>query len=246
MTEEIWRPVVGYEGLYEVSSYGRVRSLDRYDSRNRFRKGRILKLSDNGRGYLIVGLHSNNKVKNFLVHRLVAEAFLPNPENLTEVNHKDEDKSNNCVDNLEWCNRNYNINYGTAKIRGRETAIKNGYWTGLSKEEYNKKYWNEHREHINEWQREYHQEHKNEYNEWQREYYQKNKDKISEWQREYYQKNRDKINDRKREYNKKWYQENRDKINERRREYNKKWRQENRDKIRDYKKQYYLKKKAGL
>ena len=155
MTEEIWRPVVGYEGLYELSSYGRVRSLDRYDNRNRFRKGHIMKQSYCSKGYLTIDLCLNGKVKKCLVHRLVAEAFLPNPDNLPQVNHKNEVKSDNCVDNLEWCDAKYNLNYGTARIRGKETAIKNGNWTGLSEKEYKRKYWDEHRDHLNECRREY-------------------------------------------------------------------------------------------
>lgn len=154
MTEEIWRPVEGYEGLYEVSSYGRVRSLDRYDKMNRFWKGRILNLSDNGIGYLRVQLYSNNKAKWFFVHRLVAIAFIPNPDNLPEVNHIDEDKTNNRIDNLEFCDHKYNLNFGTIKDRIRDTKLKNGHWSGLSKEEYNKKWRQEHKSEYNEWQRE--------------------------------------------------------------------------------------------
>ena len=155
MIEEIWKPVVGYEGLYEVSSLGIVRSLDRYDSRNCFRKGRILKLNDNGRGYLDVQLCSNGKVKHHLVHRLVAEAFIPNPYNLPQVNHRDENPSNDNVDNLEWCDAKYNINYGTGLTRAIDTKLRNGTYTGLSKKEYKKKYYQEHRDHLNEYRREY-------------------------------------------------------------------------------------------
>lgn len=177
MTEEIWRPIEGYEGLYEVSSYGRVRSLDRYDRMNHFRKGRIMKQSYNGNGYLTVDLCLNGKVKKYLGHRLVAQVFIKNPCNLPQINHIDEDKSNNRVENLEWCDAKYNTNYGTARIRGRETAIKNGNWTGLSEKEYRRKYRNEHREHMNEWKREY-----------MKKYYQENKDKINEMRREYRRK----------------------------------------------------------
>ena len=155
MTEEIWRPVVGYEGLYEVSNLGRVRSLDRYDRRNCFRKGRILKQSYSSKGYLTIDLCLNGIIKKITVHRLVALTFISNPDNLPQINHKDEDKTNNRVDNLEWCTAKYNVNFGTARIRGKETAIKNGNWTGLSKREYKRKYRNEHRDHINEYRREY-------------------------------------------------------------------------------------------
>ena len=169
MTEEIWRPVVGYEGLYEVSSYGRVRSLDKYDSRNRFRKGRILTLYTEIGGYLRAHLSSNGKAKHHSVHRLVAEAFIPNPDNLPEINHRDEDKTNNRVDNLEFCDRKYNINFGSRTDRMRDTKIKNGTYTGLSREEYMKK-WN--------------QENKGYHKKWNQE----NKERIRDYKKQYYLK----------------------------------------------------------
>ena len=152
---EEWKSIPGYEGLYEVSSYGRVRSLDRYDRRNCFRKGRILKQNNDGRGYMSIELCLNSKIKRYLVHRLVAQAFIPNPDNLPEVNHKDENPENNSVTNIEWCNRSYNINYGTRKDKVRESQLKSGFWTGLSEKEYKRKYWDDHRDHLNEWRREY-------------------------------------------------------------------------------------------
>ena len=173
MTEEIWKPVVGYEGLYEVSSLGRVRSLDRYDGRNHFIKGRILKLNDGGRGYLDVQLCSNGKVKHHLVHRMVAESFIQNPDNLPQVNHRDENPSNDNVDNLEWCDAKYNINYGTGLTRAIDTKLRNGTYTGLSEKEYRRKYREEHRDHLNEWKREY-----------MKKYYLENRDKINERRRE--------------------------------------------------------------
>lgn len=185
MTEEIWRPVKGYEGLYEVSSYGRVRSLDKYDSMNRFYEGRILKLFADRLGYLSVVLYSNSKRKHYLVHRLVAEAFIPNPDNLPQVNHIDENPSNDNVDNLEWCNAKYNSNYGTRIDRIRDIRLKNGTYTGLSKEEYRKKRY---------------QEKKDKINERRREYYRENREKICERQKEYNHKNREKINERQKEY----------------------------------------------
>ena len=117
MKKEYWKPVVGYEGLYMVSNWGRVKSFDRWvKSRNgsvRFCKGRILKPLTSSSGYLCVNLYKNNIKKEYLVHRLVAEAFIDNPDNLSQVNHRDENKLNNNVDNLEWCDAKYNINFGT-------------------------------------------------------------------------------------------------------------------------------------
>ena len=111
--EEIWCPIKDYEGLYEVSDKGRVRSI-------KFGKERILKPLRNTCGYLQVQLWKNGEKKNLLVHRLVAQAFIPNPDNLPQVNHKDEDKENNSVQNLEWCDGKYNINYGTCIKRVSE------------------------------------------------------------------------------------------------------------------------------
>ena len=116
MAEEIWCPIKGYEGLYEVSDQGRVRSL-------KFGKERIMKQLITPKGYIRVGLRKNGYQKMYLVHRLVAQTFIPNPDNLTEVNHKDEDKINNKVSNLEWCDRKYNINYGTRTDRCSKQVI---------------------------------------------------------------------------------------------------------------------------
>lgn len=107
--EEIWKDIEGYEGLYQVSNMGRVKSV----RRNILLKSRI------ARGYERVNLSKNGKYLTKKVHRLVANAFIPNPDNLPQVNHKDENKTNNCVDNLEWCDSKYNINYGMGnKKRG--------------------------------------------------------------------------------------------------------------------------------
>ena len=102
MIEKIWKPIIGYENLYKINNYGEVLSL---------RSNKILKPNNNGIGYFIIQLCKNGKRKNYLIHRLVAEHFLDNPNNLPEVNHKDEDISNNFVDNLEWCKHKYNMNY---------------------------------------------------------------------------------------------------------------------------------------
>ena len=106
---EEWRDIKGYEGKYMVSNLGRVKSLNY----NNTGKEGIMKPHDNGYGYLFVVLCKDGKDKKYRINRLVAQAFLENPDNLPEVNHKDEDKTNNCVENLEWCSRLYNINYGT-------------------------------------------------------------------------------------------------------------------------------------
>ena len=109
MKGEIWKDIEGYEGLYQVSNRGNVKSLN---YRHTGKEG-ILKGNDNGDGYLQVKLLKDDKGKNYKIHRLVAQAFLDNSNNLPEVNHKDENKQNNCVQNLEWCDRAYNNNYGT-------------------------------------------------------------------------------------------------------------------------------------
>ena len=105
------RPVKGYEGLYEIDENGNVYSLSRkkYMAQHKMKKG-----------YMRVALCKNGKLKHLLVHRLVAEAFIDNPNNLPQVNHKDENKTNNRKENLEWCDSNYNINYGTGRKRAVE------------------------------------------------------------------------------------------------------------------------------
>lgn len=124
--EEIWKDIAGYEGFYQVSNLGRVRSLDRHIERTskygkpfkQLRKGRLLKLSLSLDNYLDVTLSTPEiGPRTFRVNRLVAQTFIPNPNNLPYVNHKDECKTNNIVDNLEWCTNDYNINYGTRNAR---------------------------------------------------------------------------------------------------------------------------------
>lgn len=107
--EEIWKDIEGYEN-YQVSNYGRVKSL-------KFGKERIKNPKKINGGYFQIGLNKNGKTKGHLIHRLVAEAFIPNPDNLPIINHKDEDKTNNHVENLEWCSYKYNSNYGSCQQR---------------------------------------------------------------------------------------------------------------------------------
>lgn len=130
---EKWKDIKGYENLYKVSNLGRVKSLERNVVGNRGGsykiEEKILKCGKECRGYLIVFLCKEGKKKKYKVHRLVAQAFLDNPNNLSQVNHKDEDKTNNMVwlnddgsvdynkSNLEWCDNKYNVNYGTRNKR---------------------------------------------------------------------------------------------------------------------------------
>lgn len=123
MQEEIWKPVVGYEGLYSVSSLGRVRRETGIDSNGHLRKERILKTDISKKQYHRVNLWKNGKGKHFFVHRLVAEAFIPNPDNLPFINHRDENTQNNMVDNLEWCTIKYNNSYGTRLERISQSHI---------------------------------------------------------------------------------------------------------------------------
>ena len=114
---EIWKDITNYEGIYQISSCGRVRSLY-------YKKFKILKLRQDKYGYYQIDLHKNNNVRTFKVHRLVAEAFIHNPNNYPQVNHKDENKTNNKIDNLEWCTNYYNRNYGTRNKRASEKCKK--------------------------------------------------------------------------------------------------------------------------
>lgn len=107
---ECWKPIIGYENLYKISNLGNVLSL---------RKNKILKHHMITGGYFIVQLSKNKKSRNWLVHRLVAEAFIDNPNNLPEINHKDENKSNNVASNLEWCTHKYNMNYNNLGKRAK-------------------------------------------------------------------------------------------------------------------------------
>ena len=113
MKGEVWKDVAGFEGLYSISNMGRVKSQGNFEAR----KTKMLKPQLLNTGYLIVKLSKQGKVFQFLVHRLVAEAFVPNPENKPEVNHLNELKNDNRACNLAWVTRKENINYGTRTQR---------------------------------------------------------------------------------------------------------------------------------
>ncbi|QSF43540.1 NUMOD4 domain-containing protein [Paenibacillus tianjinensis] len=114
---EIWKDIEGFEGYYQVSTHGRIRSLDRViDSGRRF-KGKIITPSYDTQGYVTVHLYKNGKDKTCRAHRLVALAFIANPDNKPEVNHLDEIRNNNRIENLQWCTPLENSNYGNRKLR---------------------------------------------------------------------------------------------------------------------------------
>ena len=130
--KEIWKDIEGFEGYYMVSNLGRVKSVERtvWNGKSCYKTvhERILKVWTRANGYLIVNLSKDGKEKTYMIHRLVATAFCENQMGYTEVNHIDEDKTNNCADNLEFCDRVYNCNYGTRnqrvaeKMRGRKLS----------------------------------------------------------------------------------------------------------------------------
>jgi len=124
------KPIKGYEGYYKVDQFGRVFSDDRvihvFDNGREYDKfipGKQMKQTMHSHGYKTVALTKDGNTKQMYVHRLVAQAFIDNPNNLPFINHKDEDKTNNFADNLEWCTNKYNVNYGKAKERRRKKII---------------------------------------------------------------------------------------------------------------------------
>lgn len=128
--KEQWKDIPGYEGIYQVSTLGEIRNI---------KTGRILKQVYLC-GYKRIGLYNKeHKYKNHFVHRLVAETFIPNPDNLPQVNHRNELKDENVVSNLEWCTQKYNINYGTAiqrRVENQRKPILQFTKTGIFVKEY--------------------------------------------------------------------------------------------------------------
>jgi hypothetical protein len=128
MVEETWMPVIGYQNLYEVASTGEVRSVDReivlLDGKKRKIMGKMLAAKENGDGYLFVTLSRDGKKSTKYLHRAVAEAYMPNPDNLPEINHLSGNKLENSVDNLEWCTHQQNIQHcydtGLCKNKGAD------------------------------------------------------------------------------------------------------------------------------
>ena len=120
LPKQVWKDIPGFEGLYQVSNTGKVRSMNYRNTG----KVKVMKLVLSSNGYLIVPLWKDRKDKQYLVHRLVAMTFIPNPNNLSQVNHIDENKFNNTVWNLEWCDSDYNANYGTRNERCSEAHRK--------------------------------------------------------------------------------------------------------------------------
>lgn len=187
---EEWKNIIGYEGLYEVSNKGNVRNV---------RRNKLLKLSKDYYGYIRVSLSKNGIQTGLKVHRLVAQAFIPNPNNLPQVNHRNEDKTDNSVENLEWCTAKYNNNYGHRTENIVNTRVKNGYADpdfigfGLNEKEYMKEY--------------------------NRIYYEKNIEKFKEYSKIYYQEHKKELCEKYKEKNKEWVKNNREKRNEWYREY---------------------------
>ena len=136
--QEVWKDIDGYNGKYQVSNFGRVKKLqheytDTHGSgRHRIIDAHIVTASVAKVGYYMVDLYFNGRRKRCYVHRLVAQAFIPNPYDLPQVNHKDENKLNNAITNLEWCTPGYNVRYGNGRTKSVITRRKNGTYENIS------------------------------------------------------------------------------------------------------------------
>ena len=223
--KEIWKDIIGFEGIYEISNLGRIR---------RIKTGRILSTRRSDGWYITVTLYKDKKRYGKSLHRLVAETFVPNPYNLPEVNHIDEDKINNRADNLEFCDRKYNNNYGSRMDKIRDTKLKNGHineeYSGLDKKSYGKKYYQEHKEERKEYNKKYREEHKEELKEKRKKYYQEHKEDRIEYGKKYKEEHKEEL----KEKNKKYYQNHK----EDRIKYCKKYYQDHKEEIKEYNKKY--------
>ena len=234
--KEIWKDIIGFEGIYEISNLGRIR---------RIKTGRILSTRRSDGWYITVTLYKDKKRYGKSLHRLVAETFVPNPYNLPEVNHIDEDKINNRADNLEFCDRKYNNNYGSRMDKIRDTKLKNGHineeYSGLDKKSYGKKYYQEHKEDRIEYGKKYREEHK----EYFKKYREEHKEELKEKRKKYYQdckedriaygkKYKEEHKEELKEKNKKYYQNHK----EDRIKYCKKYYQDHKEEIKEYNKKY--------
>lgn len=124
MKTEIWKDVIGYEGIYQVSNLGNVKRISKFRGVNKaYLNDYCLKPLDNGKGYLRIKLTINNKSKRVMLHRIIAEAFIENPNNYPVINHIDGNKKNNQIKNLEWCTQKYNCQH----------SVKIGTWGALKK-----------------------------------------------------------------------------------------------------------------
>ena len=139
---EIWKSVKGYDGIYEVSNFGRVKSLDRYIVRNdgitQLRKGKIIAQSLNSDGYCQLKLCKDGNTKTVRVHRIVAEAFIPNPNELSDVNHIDCNRTNNHVDNLEWLSWEDNVKHSANKGNYKRYGERNSNYGNTTLKEFYK------------------------------------------------------------------------------------------------------------
>lgn len=128
--QEVWKDIDGFIGLYQISNLGRVKSLNRFDSLGRQWSEKLLKTQVQPRGYCVVRLRKDGKDNTKMIHRLVAIAFIPNPNNLSDVKHLDENLLNNCVYNLQWYNHSRAITYGNhyRRIKDRPKICKSDIW----------------------------------------------------------------------------------------------------------------------